>query len=157
MDRNELLSRIRESRSELEGVIARFDKHQMTEHLLANGWSVKDVIAHIGFWEGRIAGLYEILKAGEIPKGEVDLDTVDGLNARVYEENQLLPLGIVQVNEQEAYQAILAVAENAPDDDLFVPERFPWTQGTPFSQFIVENTYEHYDDHLPDLRAALSE
>jgi hypothetical protein len=114
---------------------------------------VKDVVAHIGFWEGRIAGLYETLKAGEVPEGAVDLSTVDELNDRVFQENQLIPWGIAQVNEKEAFLALLAVAENAPDDDLFNPDRFPWTRGTPFLQFIIENTYEHYNDHLPDLRA----
>jgi hypothetical protein len=153
MERSELLERIHQSRNQLETEIDRFDRHSLTEPLLPNGWSVKDVIAHVGFWERRIATLYDILKAGEIPEGGVTLETVDELNARVYEENQLLPLGIVQVNEKDAYQAILAVAKNASDDDLFNPNRFPWTDGTPFYQFIVENTYEHYDDHLPDLRA----
>ncbi len=157
MDRNELLARIEAGRKELEAEIARFDRQEINAPLLPNGWSIKDVVAHIGFWEGRIAGLYDILKAGEIPEGAVDLSTVDELNNRVYEENQLIPWGIVQVNEEEAYRALLAVAEKAPDDDLFNPDRFPWTQGTPFSQYIVENTNEHYNDHLPDLRAIQSE
>jgi hypothetical protein len=156
MDRNELLQRIRDSRSELETEIARFDRSTLTDPVLPNGWSVKDVIAHIGFWERRIATLYEILTAGDVPQDTVDSETVDGLNARVHKENQMLPLGIVQVNEKDAYQAILAVAGNAPETDLFDPQCFPWTQGTPFYQYIVENTYEHYDDHLPDLRAALN-
>lgn len=154
MDREELLQRIRASRSELEAEIGHFDKHRLTEPILPNGWSVKDVMAHIGFWERRIATLYEILTAGEVPQDTVDNETVDGLNARVHQENQMVPLGIAQINEKDAYQAILAVAENAPETDLFDSQRFPWTQGTPFYQFIVENTYEHYDDHLPDLRAA---
>jgi hypothetical protein len=153
MDRNELLARINEVRKELETEIARFDRNQVNTPLLPNGWSVKDVVAHIGFWEGRIAGLYETLRAGEVPEGAVDLSTVDELNNHVYQENQLIPWGIAQVNEKEAYLALLSVAENAPDDDLFNPDRFPWTQGTPFLQYIIENTYEHYNDHLPDLRA----
>lgn len=156
MDRSELLARIEASRKELEAEISRFDKQDINTPLLPNGWSIKDVVAHIGFWERRIAGLYDILKAGEIPEGTVDLSTVDELNNRVYEDNQLIPWGIVQVNEKEAYLALRAVAENAPDDDLFNPDRFPWTQGTRFAQFIVENTYEHYNDHLPDLRAIRS-
>ena len=48
-----------------------------------------------------------------------------------------------------------AVAQNAPEDDLFDPGRFPWTDGQPFYRFIAENTYEHYADHVPDLRAML--
>lgn len=154
MDRAELIKQIHDGRAELEAALALFDESDMNEPLLPNGWSVKDVIAHIGFWEGRIVSLYGILSAGDVPKDTVTAETLDELNARVFEENQLLPLGIVRLNEQEAYQALLNVAETAPEDDLYNAERFAWTKGTPFYQFIVENTYAHYADHLPDLRTA---
>jgi hypothetical protein len=64
-------------------------------------------------------------------------------------------LGIVQINEKEAYEAILAIVENAPDADLFDPDRFPWCRGEPFYRWIAVNTNEHYNDHLPDLLAAV--
>lgn len=154
MDRNELLDRIRLGRAELEEALARFDKRDLTEPLLPNGWTVKDVIAHIGFWEQRIANLYEILSAGDVPQDAVGAETLDELNLRVFEENRLLPLGIVRLNEQTAYQALYRVAETAPDTDLFDPQRFAWTEEEPFVNWIVINTYGHYADHIPDLLAA---
>lgn len=154
MDRNELLNRMREGRSELEDAIAQFNKRDLTEPLLPNGWSVKDVIAHIGFWERRIANLYAILSGGDVPEDTIGAGGLDDLNARVYEENQFLPLGIIQVNEEEAFSALLAIAETAPNHDLFDPQRFAWSQGHPFVEWIIENSYGHYDDHVPDLLAA---
>lgn len=154
MNREELLQRILDGRSELDAALALFDESDLTKPSLTNGWSVKDVIAHIGFWEGRIAALYEILVAGNAPEETVTDETVNTLNARVFEENQLLPLGIVRLNEEECYRAIVAVAENATEDELFDARRFAWTRGRPFYHFIVENTYEHYADHVPNLLAA---
>lgn len=154
MDRYELLTRIREGRAELEEVLHRFERHDLTAPFLANGWSIRDIIAHIGFWERRMVTLYDILSAGSVPQDSIGEETLDQLNARVYEENQLLPVGIVQMNEAEAYRALLAIAETAPEADLFDPQRFPWTEGEPFYHWIAVNTYEHYADHLPDLRAA---
>lgn len=156
MDREELLTRIRDARQELEAVIDRFAPNQLTEPLLPNAWSVKDVIGHIAFWEARMVKLYSILKAGDTPEDGISEETVDELNERVHQENQWLPLGILQLNEKEAYQAILTIAETAPDDDLFDPNRFGWTEGEPFYRLIAVNTYEHYQDHLPDLQAALN-
>lgn len=154
MDRDELLGRIRDGRVELEDALALFNKHSLTEPLLANGWAVKDIIAHIGFWEQRIANLYQILSAGDVPQDPIGDESLDELNARVFRENQLLPLGIVQINEQAAYQALYKVAETASDEDLFNPQRFAWCEGEPFFNWIVINTYGHYADHIPDLEAA---
>lgn len=151
MNREELVDRIHRSRVELDDVIARFDRGDLTEPALANGWSVKDIIAHIGFWERRIVTLYDILVRGEVPEDAIGAESLDELNARMYGENQLLPLGIVQINEQEAYHDILKIAETAPASDLFDPHRFAWTGGRPFYHWIADNTYEHYADHLPDL------
>lgn len=156
MDREELLTRIHEARRELEEAINRYTPNQVTEPLLPNAWSVKDVIGHIGFWEARMVSLYTILRAGHIPEDVVSEESVDELNERVHQENQWLPLGIVQLNEKEAYQAILSIAESAPEADLFDPNRFAWTEGDPFYRFIAVNTYEHYRDHIPDLLAAHS-
>lgn len=151
MDRKELVDRIRNARVELEDVLARFDRRDLTEPSLSNGWSVKDILAHIGFWERRIATLYGILSKGELPQDTIGAGGLDELNARVFADNQLLPLGIVQLNEQEAYNDLLKIAETAPENDLFDSQRFDWTQGEPFYNWIVENTYAHYADHLPDL------
>lgn len=154
MNRSELLTRIREGRAELEDVLHRFDRQNLTTPLLPNGWSIRDIIAHIGFWERRMVILYDTLRAGSMPQDPIGEETLDRLNARVYNENQLLPIGIVQMNEVEAYRTLLVIAETAPEADLFDSERFAWTEGAPFYRLIAVNTYEHYADHLPDLRAA---
>ncbi len=154
MDRSELLNRIKAGRAEFDAAVNLFDKHDLAKPLLENGWSVKDVLAHICFWEKRIVSLYETLAAGDEPKDTVGAKSLDELNTHVYEENQLLPLGIVQVNEREAYLELLNVAETAPEADLFDPDRFAWCEGQPFYNWIAENTYLHYADHLPNLLAA---
>lgn len=151
MDRDELLNNIREGREELQSALDQFDKRHMADTVLANGWSVKDVIAHIGFWENRMVNLYSILSSGDVPQETIDSLGLDDLNARVYEDNQLVPLGIVQINELEAYEKLLDIAETAPADDLFDPQRFAWTEGEPFYKWIEGNTYGHYADHIPEL------
>lgn len=151
MDRKELLDNMRAGREELVSALGRLNKHNMTEPLLANGWSVKDVIAHIGFWERRMVNLYNILASGDVPDDPVGSLGLDELNARVFEDNQLVPLGIAQINELEAYEALLDIAETAPEADLFDPQRFPWTEGEAFYNWIVGNTYGHYADHIQEL------
>lgn len=153
MDRTELVNQIRAGRAELEAAMTRYDRRDLTAPLLTNGWSIKDLIAHLGVWERRMVTLFDILRAGEVPQDTVAAETVDAFNARAHQENQLLPLGIVQINELEAYQALLRIAATAPEADLFDPQRFAWTEGEAFYRFILVNTSEHYADHIPDLLA----
>ena len=54
-------------------------------------------------------------------------------------------------SRHEYYEALLAIAKTAPEEDLFDPQRFAWTEGEPFYNWIAVNTYDHYADHIPDL------
>lgn len=156
MDRQEALDLIVTTRKEWEAAVARFDEGRMTEPILPEGWSVKDAIAHVGFWEKRIAHLYGILTDAETPTETFGESDVDFVNARAYQENLDLPLETVVANERRAYQALFAIAQTAPEDDLFDGDRFPWTEGYPFVNMILGNTHYHYLDHIPDLTAAAS-
>ena len=75
---------------------------------------------------------------------------IDELNAQVYAQNQHKPLAEVRLEEQAAYAQLLLLVENALDDDLFDPQRFAWTEGKPFAEWIENNTYGHYEEHQAD-------
>lgn len=151
MDRQALLMNMRAGHERLEMVLARMDAARMVEPVLYGLWSVKDMLAHIGFWEQHIADAYRTLQRGDVPAPAPDETSVHEINARVFAEQRGRPLADVRREEGEAYRALLALAETAPEDDLFNPHRFAWTQGRPFAELIQNNTYEHYDEHVEDL------
>lgn len=155
MNRTELLQRIHTGRSELEATLARLVDDRMTAPALPGDWSVKDLLAHLGWWEQRIVSAYHTLLRGEIPDPESEAVPVDELNARVFAEHHNQTLAEVRREELDAYQAILSLAETAPEGDLFDPNRFAWTAGRAFVEWISGNTYGHYQEHLPDLEAWL--
>ena len=70
---------------------------------------------------------------------------------RLMRRIKLRTLDEVRREERATYLQLLAIAVNAPDDDLFNPQRFAWTQGQPFAEWIVNNTYGHYEEHQADL------
>ncbi len=158
MDRNELLSQMHAGRHALEATLARVDAGQMDAPVLHDGWSVKDLLAHLAFWERRAVRLYETLARGEKPTGEVGSDAeLDALNARVYSTGHERPADEVRTDEAAAYLALLQVAETAPEADLFDPQRFPWTEGRPLAAWIEGNAHGHYEEHLPELVAWLDQ
>jgi hypothetical protein len=153
MNKQELLSKVRASRVRFDTEIGQVPTDEMTEPNLDNGWSIKDMLAHIGFWEGRAADLLNTLQQGQTPDGEREIDR---LNARVYAEHQAQPLNEVVKWERSQYDNLLDEIENSSEADLFNPNRFAWTEGVAFYEWIAGNTYGHYDEHLAALRKWLA-
>jgi hypothetical protein len=157
MDRVELLNKIRAARDLIDTAISRFSTEQMLEPGTLSGWSAKDVLAHLGWWEMRAADIYGSLSRGSNPRMVIAEDEVDRVNNRVIEEYRAQPLSEVLAFENQAYRYLLTIAETAPEADLFNAYRFPWTSGQPFVDWIMRNTYEHYEEHLPILEHLLAD
>ena len=148
MNKTELLANIRSGRKQLEVALARFSEEELLAPRLHGGWSLKDLIAHFGFWEGRIVTLYGQLLRGEEPAA--DEPPLDELNAQAFVQSQARSLDEVRRAEREAYTQLLAITVPASEDMLFNPQRFAWTRGTPFAEWIENNTYGHYEEHAED-------
>ena len=151
MNQAELLARIRSGRAQFESALAQFSDDQVLAPNLHGGWSLKDLIAHIGFWEQQAALTFSALLRGVEPPAESL--TLDELNAQVCAQNRYTPLAEVRLEERAAYEQLLLLVENAVDDDLFNPQRFVWTTGKPFAEWIENNTYGHYEEHQADFKA----
>ncbi|CAG0927839.1 hypothetical protein TFLX_00653 [Thermoflexales bacterium] len=150
MNKTELLTNIRAGRKQLEVAVARFSDEQLLAPRLHGGWSIKDLIAHFGFWEGRIVTLYGQLLRDEAPAA--DEPPVDELNAQAYAQDQAKSLDEVRREERAAYLQLLSIAVDASDDALFNPQHFAWTHGKPFAEWIENNTYGHYEEHADDMK-----
>jgi len=78
----------------------------------------------------------------------------DERNEIVYQQNRERPLQEIRSEEQQAYANLLAAAQTLSDDDLNDPHHFqrmpeewvPW-------RIFAGNSFKHYQDHMPALRA----
>lgn len=153
IDRRELMQKMQTSRDRLDAALFGLRDGAMLAPDLENGWSIKDLLAHLAFWEKRVGDIYLGLVMGDIVMLEGMGLTVDALNVRAYEQSRLMSLAQVRENEAWAYHALRRLAAAAPEKHLFDPHCFAWTEGRPFVEWIVNNTYKHYDAHLPMLMA----
>jgi hypothetical protein len=152
LNRSELLEKIRAGRSQLESALAQLSEEQMAVPALENNWSGKDLLAHFGWWAQRIVGIYPILTRGETPASIGDNLSMDATNAKVFNDYHDRPLAEVRQMEHEAYLALLSLAESAPEDDLFNAHRFAWTNGAPFVNWLIGDSYGHYEEHIEALK-----
>lgn len=152
MNKQDLTAKIVSGRAQLDAALVRVDEERMPLIILHGEWSVKDLIGHLGFWENTAVSLFNTLRAGKTPEPFPELNAI---NARVLIESRKQSLSEVRRQEKAAYQKILGLLKEATDQELFDPAHFPWTEGRPFEGFISDNTYGHYEEHLPELTAWL--
>jgi hypothetical protein len=152
MNKQELQARIITSRDQLEAALNRISDERKSLVILHGDWSIKDLIGHLGFWENEIVTLFNMLIAGKTPEPFTDIDV---LNAQSIAEFRTQSLAKVQAFEKKAYQDILSLIGKASDQELFDADHFVWCEGRCFEEFISDNTWGHYDEHLPELIAWL--
>jgi hypothetical protein len=101
------------------------------------GWSVKDMIWHIGSWQAEAQCVLEQLRMGTYVNRPID---VDGMNQRFLEANRELPLAIVRAEAWSARTRML------------IEMNLQAEVSTTAEEWFVESGAEHYAEHLPRLR-----
>ncbi len=156
MDRQNLLTQMQHGRQELLNALNHIPDHQMEVPALWNDWSVKDFISHLGFWEKRALEMYHYFADGVVPDPKPGTVSLDEINAWAFSANHNLTLQAARSQEQDAYQALIKLVETAPHEALFDPQHFPQTEGRAFAHWIEDNTFGHFEEHLPEFRAWLN-
>lgn len=154
MNRQEFIDKIWSSREELESTLARINDKRKGLIILHGEWSVKDLIAHLGFWEERVVSLFKILQAGKTPSSfHEDLDNV---NAKALLHSRSQTLAQVVQSEKSAFKDVMDLIDAASDEELFNPRHYAWTQGQSFEEMLSDNTWGHYEEHIPEMMAWLN-
>ena len=112
-------------------------------------WSVKDIIAHICWWENFAIIRIAVLAAGL----EITLvKDFDRLNAEVDAINASLPLDTVLAQFSVNQSLILNLIERLSFEEWANTNR-PNFEGKTFLSLLGANTFGHYYEHLADLSA----
>jgi hypothetical protein len=101
------------------------------------GWSAKDVLAHIGAWLAEAGVVLERILVGSWRPEEID---VDAMNEQFLEAMGDLPLRTVQAQAWAARTRMLQAWRALPE---LIPDAAFW---------ISKSGAEHYAEHLPRLR-----
>jgi hypothetical protein len=132
-------------------LVAKIKPGEMVESGVCGAWSVKDIIAHITWYEHEMIPL--MIQHRLIGSELWDVPT-DQRNAILFEQNRNRPIKKVLEESRQVYDAFLQALINLTDDDLMDATHFqdmpadwvPW-------KIIAENSSEHYQQHIPGLVA----
>ncbi len=151
MKKAELLDSIQSRRREWNETLAEVAEDRMLESGVAGEWSIKDVIAHVTWWDTQTADMLQTKTLSNVKLWQMPQDV---RNDAIYIENRDRPLDEIRQESGAAFLWLIASIESLGEDDLTDPSRYRQmpAEWTPW-RVIVANTYAHYYQHLPDIRA----
>jgi hypothetical protein len=126
----------------MHGLIRRLSDEQVVRDGYYDGWSVKDMLAHIACWYAQTASVLEHIRSGTFRDDDVD---TEALNREWYQTWRSQDLRIVMSELNAARSRTLDEWSRL---DEVTPQADEWFR---------ETSYEHYDEHLPRLRDWVAE
>ncbi len=154
--KTELLHHISAERAALMALIEGLRPDEQEAPALADGLSVKDVLAHISVWERRITTAIEAAIGDEVPawpETGATLADVDLLNARDLETHRPDTLAAVLRESRASHDMALRTVESLGEDVIMAAPR--WRPSVPLVHMIGANTWEHYREHIDQIEAWL--
>jgi hypothetical protein len=158
MSKEALIKRIESSYNELQLAYQSFDEVAMLDPLGEGDWAIKDILAHIASWEDILVRFHI---GGEPFEQVIELDgaryretTFDEVNDHLYERYKELSLEHAKALLEETHARVIKVLDSFPEDQLH--QAHPQLSIGEYSSlnwidYIVANTYEHYEEHLASL------
>lgn len=152
MKKNELISALEESHKEIMDQIAGFSEQELTELETADGWSVKDILAHLVRWEAELIKLLWQLNQGQRPTTvHFTGASVDETNDRWLVEDRERPLERILADFNGIRRQTIRRVETFSEGELNDQQRFRWLQGKSLAEWVAEDTFEHDREHLNQL------
>lgn len=155
-DLDELMARIEQGWSELQGAITGRSEAELTAPG-PEGWSVKEHLAHVTFWERLLLESY--LGGRPVPEvaemDEAALRDMNAMNALTAERSRAQSLQEVMADSRALHEALAAKLRSQPFEAWMRPRHADDPDERPLMLWIAGNTYGHYAEHTEWIRELL--
>ena len=154
MEKREVISRVRNERGRWNEFVAQVDDDRMLLPATGGGWSGKDIVAHVIWYEREMVAM---LKSRALVGSDLWALPVHERNAGVHEEIKDLTLDQVRAWNAQTFPELIEQLERLPEKAYLGAAYFehmprewaPW-------KVIAGNTFEHYPAHSPALRGLIA-
>ncbi len=147
MDKAEVLQNVETEYGNLQGAVKGLSDDQMAIAWL-DGWSAKDILAHVLGWEQQMIVFLQRMARGERPTPEgVDYSDPQAWNEKFALEYAPIGGATVLAIWKQAHMNFVKAAEALPDD------RFGEKDGKPktANRMLADNGYAHYQEHTAHI------
>ena len=153
----QLLAAMRAARSDWDALLAQVGQARWEQPGVAGDWSIKDITAHITYFESWATEVTGAIERGEpLPASPYTGMEVDQENALIYQRYHARPLAEVVHESQASFLRSLDVVQRLRDEDLYSLE-FTRPAGVDWIVFdlIEGDTFGHYREHTLSVRTWL--
>ncbi len=156
-----LKQRMAQAWRELWDFLNDLEEDDLTKKRDHAGWTIKDHIVHIAFWEIGIAALLKKQSRTDamgFAANMWDMGT-DAINAAIQTRSRSLSWVEVKAMMEETHEQLLTAIDTLTDEDLTRPYNYfdPAADiSEPVLEYIVGNSFGHYEEHLPWMRAMIA-
>ncbi len=164
MNKIELLDLERAAYTRWEEVLAQIPPERFLEPTMHGGWSVKDTVGHVAFYERWLLHWLEDAVRGRVTVGtHRDILNVEQRNAVIYQENKDRALREILAEARQVHERLIQFIQVLPEPQLLEPHYFEryivpfWEENWPLWRCIADDSYEHYEQHTANLLAWLAQ
>jgi hypothetical protein len=146
MTREQLLARLDAAWKDFEASYAGLSERQLLIPDVTGAWSVRDIIAHVTWWEEEALEHLPLIRAGgRPPRYSVKYGGIDAFNAMMTEKRRGLSLAEVRRQHDDVHARLVAYVRAAPDDLVRTETRF--------RRRLKLDAIGHYPIHARAIRA----
>jgi hypothetical protein len=145
MKREQLLQRLEAAWFAFRDAYAGLPDADLIEPGVVEDWSVKDMIAHVAWWEEEaLTHLPLILAGGRPPRYATTYGGIDAFNALMADRKRDLSLAEVRRQAEVTHRRLVAYLQSVPEEEL--------TRETRFRRRLRLDTYSHYPIHTAAIQ-----
>ncbi|MCB8981093.1 MAG: DinB family protein [Ardenticatenaceae bacterium] len=149
-----LLARLAAERAGLFATLLGLSEAQLTEAEPMPGWTVKDLLAHVAFWDGFHTNRMQMVADGRSHEiMEIgDDDDMAAFNERLLAEQKAMPLEQAIAMLLKERSGFLQTLKRLSDADLQSQVRLPWGWRT-YMRVWARWRYQHDAEHAQQIQA----
>jgi hypothetical protein len=146
MKTQQVLARLDTSWKDFEESYRGLSHAQLLVAGVTGSWSVRDIIAHVTWWEEEaLTHMPVIREGGSSPRYSITYGGIDAFNAMMTERRKGLSISEVLHQHDEVHERLVHYVRDAPEE-LFASD-------TRFRRRLRLDTYGHYPVHAKAIRA----
>ncbi len=130
---------------ELAGSVPR--SRYQEEGVWGDGWTVKDLFAHLTEWEQMFLSWYREGRDGgnpDLPAPGYKWNQTPELNLGIWKKHKRTSVRKVLEAFDASYDEILSITKELSSKELLTPGHFAWTGKYPLTTYLAPNTCSHY-------------
>ncbi len=162
--KSQILADLTEVFTRWQELLARLSLEQIDQLVLPSGWTLKDTVAHLWFWQQASVARMDAAvhhKQPDYPEwwaifGPDPEEKVDQANAWNYEHNRDKPWVNAYADWKTQFQQYLKLLKQVSEDDLLKPSRYAWMGKYALSASSV-GSLDHHQEHYAEVSGWLRE